>query len=434
MALSSCRPSVTPTAHRTDGQVQLVYQDWRTTWFPPMAQEMLEQFHEAHPDIRVFYTPDPPDLEDHMLSDMRAGTAADVFQGCCTHFPSWAQQGFTLDLAPYVEADVSPETIAEWDPVQYRSLATRDGLQFGLPKYRGSLVLFYNRDLFDDLGLAYPNNTWDQDSYAAAMRVCSGENKEEQQLWGSMLDLSWERVQVHVNAWGGHLIDPANPKRCLMATPPALDALEWLRQRMWDEHVMATPLDVQNMGTSDTFVSGKLAMVEEGSWALKTILAAPFRVGVAPLPSGPSRRASLVTTDGFGIFSGSRYREAAWELVKFLISADYGRAMAKAHLLQPARVSLMEDWMGFVRAEFPKQADGLDLSVFADSQIHGYSVTGEIGENMEAVQRIAYAAWDRIFVLGEQPVDSLSEACEAIENATGYVGGDFDTPRGDSEN
>ncbi|MHB0859385.1 MAG: extracellular solute-binding protein [Anaerolineae bacterium] len=398
---------------------------------------MLQQFHEEHPEIRVFYTPDPPDLEERMLADMRAGTAADVFQGCCTHFPSWAQQGFTLDLAPFVKADISPQTIADWDPVQYRSLATLEGVQFGLPKYRGALALYYNRDIFDRLGLAYPDRDWTQDAYAAAMRVCAGDTDGdgEQDQWGSMLDLSWERVQVHVNAWGGHLIHPDNPKRCLMSEPEALAALEWLRERMWEERAMATPLDARNMGTSATFTRGNLGMVEDGSWALKAILsAAPFDVGVAPLPSGPVRRASLITTDGFGIFSETRHRDAAWELVKFLIGPDYGRAMSRAHLLQPARASLVEDWMSHVRSEFPQQAEGLDLQSFVDSQTQGYSVTGEIGANMDAIKRITYAAWDRIFVLGEQPVESLRDVCEEIEKATGYIGGRFDTPRGDSEN
>ncbi len=68
-------------------QVQLVYQDWRSEWFPPMAQAMLDEFHATHPNIHVFYSPDPEHVEETMLAEMQAGTAADVFQGCCTFFP-----------------------------------------------------------------------------------------------------------------------------------------------------------------------------------------------------------------------------------------------------------------------------------------------------------------------------------------------------------
>ena len=79
----------TGPANDSDEQIQLVYQDWRTDWFPGMAQEMLDEFHASHPNIRVFYTPDPDDVEGSMLADMKAGTAPDVFQGCCSYFPIW---------------------------------------------------------------------------------------------------------------------------------------------------------------------------------------------------------------------------------------------------------------------------------------------------------------------------------------------------------
>ncbi len=115
-------------------QVQLVYQDWRTAWFSPMVEEMMEKFHAANPNIRVFYTPDPRGLADIMLEQMKAGTAADVFQGCCSYFPIWAQEGFTLDLRPFIERDLEELATDDWDPAQYASFLTSDGLRFAVPK------------------------------------------------------------------------------------------------------------------------------------------------------------------------------------------------------------------------------------------------------------------------------------------------------------
>ena len=81
--------------------------------------------------------------------------------------------------------------------------------------------------------------------------------------------------------------------------------------------VIATSLDVQGLGTRDAFMGGRLAMVEDGSWALKDILAkSDFRIGVAPFPSGPARRVTLATTDGFGIYAGTEHPEEAWELIQ----------------------------------------------------------------------------------------------------------------------
>ena len=400
--------------------VVLTYQDWRTPWFAPMAHEMLEQFQATNPNIRVFYNPDPKGVAKAMLEEMAAGTAPDVFQGCCTYFPIWAQEGYVLDLRPFIERDLDAGVLSDWDRAQYEAFVTADGAQYGVPKYHGALALYYNKDLFDAYGVAYPDDRWTQDNYLNAMRQLTLDTDTDgaTDVWGGMIDVSWDRIQVHVNAWGGNFVDPSDSSSCAMDDPPALAALEWLRARMWDDKVMATFLDVQNVGTRDVFIAGKVATVEDGSWALKDILAnAPFRVGVAPLPIGPAGRVTLATTDGFGIYAGTQHPEEAWELVKFLISDEYGLAMARANFLQPAKASLVDDWANMIREEFPDAAAEVDLAAFADGHLNGYSVTAEVFSNMADAKTIAYAAWDSILTLGQGSVDQMEDVCAQIEAA-----------------
>lgn len=420
--LTGCS-ALSPQPTRPTNQVQLVYQDSRVGWFPPMVQQMLDQFHAAHPNIRVFYTPEPEnpqDIEEKTLGSMQVGTAPDVFQGCCDWFPIWAQKGYTLDLRPYVSADLDAATIADFNPGQYKYFFTRDGRQYALPKYHGGLALYYNRDLFDEYKVDYPNASWNHDDYLATMKRLTHDRDHDGKidLWGSMTYVSWARLQIHVNGWGGHLVDPNDPTKCLMGEPAALTAMEWLRARMWDDKVMATPLDVQRAWPNDAFIAGKIAMVEDGSWQLKGILSnAKFRVGVAPFPAGPVKRVTLATTDGFAIYSETKHPAAAWELLKFLISKDYGRAMARANFLQPARASLLDEWIGFVRTEFPAQTKDLDLAAFADGHLKGYSVTSEDAANQAEATRIANAAWDQILTFGKAPVDILKTTAREIEAA-----------------
>jgi multiple sugar transport system substrate-binding protein len=333
--------------------------------------------------------------------------------------------GYALDLRPYLEADLDQATLDDWDPAQVDALRTRAGLQFGLPKYHGALALYYNKDIFDSCGVIYPNNTWDHAAYAQAMGRLSRDRDHDDRTdqWGSLFDIGWDRIQVHVNGWGGHFVDPDDPARSLMCEPPALAALAWLRDRMWDDHVMATPFDVRYVSTRQAFVNGQVAMVEDGSWALKDILTgAGFRIGVAPFPAGPARRVTLATSDGFGIFAGTRHPDAAWELVKFLVSLDYGRAMARANFLQPARASLIDEWVRFVREEFPERSAGVDIAAFAEGHVQGYSVTTEVFANMAQATQIAEAAWEQILALGSAPIAHMEEACRLI-HAAQQVGG-----------
>ncbi len=406
------------TETSTGSRVQLVYQDWSTQWFPPMAQTELAKFQAEHPNIDVFYTPDPDNAMEQMPLDMQAGNAADVFQGTCEFFPAWAEKGYVLDLREYVQRDVDPSVIADWDPAQYHALFDAAGHEFGVPKYQGTLVLYYNKDIFDEYGVSYPTTAWTHDDYLAAMKQLTHDtdNDGRTDIWGSMIDINWDRLQVHINAWGGHVVDPIDRTSCVIDGAESLAALEWVRARMWDDKVMATFTDVNNIGTQLAFSQGKLAMVEDGSWGLKNILErADFRVGVAPIPAGPARRATLSTTDGFGIYASTRHPEEAWQLVQFLISEEYALAMAKANLLQPARLSLVARWEDFAREQYPEKSKEMDLGVFAAPHREGYSVVQEVfPRGMAQATSLLREAFTDIFTLGHADLGILAGVSREI--------------------
>jgi multiple sugar transport system substrate-binding protein len=429
-ALAACAPEAKKGLGPHGGAAtQLVYQDWRTDYFSAMAQQMLEEFHATHPNIHVFYTPDPPDdLSEKMLADFQAESAPDVLAGCCDFFPVWAQKGYLLDLRPYIEAELNADELKDWSEAQFRALRLRDGAQFGLPKYHGALAVYFNKDLFDKHEVPYPAPGWTHGDYLTAMNAFVQQRAagSETAVWGSMFDVSWDRIQVHVNAWGGHFVDPNDPTKSMMGRPEALDAMQWLRDRMWSDHAMASRLDVQNLNVSEAFYRGRLAMVEDGSWSLKSILEnAKFRVGVATFPAGPAGQVTMGTTDGFAIYKGTRYPEAAWEFMKFLISPRYGRAMIRAHLLQPARGSLVDEWIAQAREQYPNKAEEMNLAAFAEGHLNGYSVTPEIFANQAEARRLTTAAWEQIFTLGRARVTTMreiSDQIEAAQDAKGQAG------------
>ncbi len=103
--------------------------------------------------------------------------------------------------------------------------------------------------------------------------------------------------------------------------------------------------------------------------------------------------------------------------MKFLISPRYGRAMSHAHLLQPARASLVDEWIADVREQYPEKAKDMDLGAFAEGHLKGYSVTPEIFENQEAARQLATGAWEQIFTLGRKPVSYMREISDQIEAA-----------------
>jgi multiple sugar transport system substrate-binding protein len=230
-----------------------------------------------------------------------------------------------------------------------------------------------------------------------------------------MMWLSWIRFQVHINGWGGHILDPIDDSKCRLGEPKALAAIEWLHARTWEDRVMANKPRVNNLAPSAAFAGGRLAMAEDGSWALNDILSnAKFRVGVAPFPTAPVRKVTSATIDGYGIYAGTRHPEAAWELVKFLIGKDYGRAMARAGLLQPARASLIEDWANAIRERFPEQAKEVDVAAFADGHIKGYAVTPETAADIASASRIMTETMEKVITYGDGSAAVVKAAAEEI--------------------
>ncbi len=400
--------------------VELVYQDWATTWFPPMVEELMPLFYAAHPNISVTYVPQSDDVDVKLLAQMVAGDAPDLMFGCCTWFPIIAQKGQLLDLRDYV-ADLDQSLIDDFDPAQYNAFFLEDGTQYALPKYHGALALFYNKDLFDEYGVEYPPaEGWTLEEYQAAMAQLTVDTDSDgtPNIYGSMIDVvSEDRVQMYINNHGGHIVNPDDNTDCMLDEPEAQAGLQWLYDRMQSDKIMATALDVGNVGTQAAFINGQVAMVEDGSWALKNILSnANFRIGIAPFPAGPAGRVTLATTDAYGIWADTAHPTEAWELMKFLLSEEYVLAQAEAQFLQPARASLVPAWADIIRAQHPEATEGVTIEAFADGHEQGYSVVVETFANQGEVRPLLRESLDLIFTLGEEPVSYMSEVCAEIES------------------
>jgi hypothetical protein len=186
-------------------------------------------------------------------------------------------------------------------------------------------------------------------------------------------------------------------------------------------------LDYDDPDNNDWLAVNQFTVVESGhERRADVVLFVNGRHDRRRLGAHPGTRQRLGRSfDGFGIFAGTKHPEAAWELLKFLISQDYGRAMARAHFLQPARASIVDDWVSYIRSEYPAKARDVEIAAFADGHLKGYSVVAETFSNMADATRLANAAWQEILTLGQAPVEKMKAVSRQIEEAQkGYkVGG-----------
>jgi raffinose/stachyose/melibiose transport system substrate-binding protein len=147
--------SFAPTTSQAQDEVTLVMGSWRVDDVAQM-EEILAAFHEAYPNITVQFDPtNPPDYNATLQSQFETGTAPDLMylRSFATGRSLW-EAGFLADLSDlaglenFTEASQSP-----W--------ATEDGVVYGVPFIAVSHGIYYNKDLFNELGIAIPT-TWEE--------------------------------------------------------------------------------------------------------------------------------------------------------------------------------------------------------------------------------------------------------------------------------
>lgn len=153
---------------------------------------LVEEFVEEHKDeIKevVFEITTQDEYNTKMIANMTAGDMPDVFYVGPAAVRSYVDNGYILPLDDYVE----PETIEKiWGTTQeiYRYDGTNvgTGSLYALPKDLSCFAFAYNKDLFDEAGLAYPDPEKPY-TYDEFIEVCKALTKDkdgdgETDQWG----------------------------------------------------------------------------------------------------------------------------------------------------------------------------------------------------------------------------------------------------------
>ena len=123
-------------------------------------QAIVDAFTAANPTITVNVTVSDWDpYWDKLQTGLAGGDAPDVFAMDGPLGPDYQTRDVLLDLTPYIEGE--GYDLSQLDDNAVKDFTTADGAQFGLPRDLNVIALFYNKEMFDDAGIAYPDDTWD---------------------------------------------------------------------------------------------------------------------------------------------------------------------------------------------------------------------------------------------------------------------------------
>ncbi len=410
-----------PTPAAAAGEKTTVrWQDW-PDWEPNL-DKILAKLAEDLPELNIEFETLGDGFEDKTLAAMVAGTAPDVTTGWGPIFRVWAEKGQLLDLQPFVDRDFSAERIADFHKFQWDGMVARDsGIRYAVPFYVNLIMLYYNKEALDEIGLEYPTADMNYDDYAQMLQAATvkGDDGRITRWGGSINTISYEHVQMHMQAFGGHMSNPDDWTECWMGKDESLEALEWLRARQWDDNSVAQPLQLEGVGQvsgnqAGPWGAGMLSTEQGGMGAIAFYASeSPFKFAITHLPEGPVRRSTMGTTDGYAIFKGSKNPEGAWKLLQFLTDDYFQTMVTETWGGIPARRSLIPNWKELIIKSFPVLEDS-NMDAILEALEWSYPMTTEEFKAQSESQAAIKSALEKVYSVGDTPVDYFIEIADEV--------------------
>ena len=292
-----------------------------------LIEQICADFNKEHPDIVVepVYTGNYDDTVTKIQTAIQGGTPPDVFVSLATQRFTMASTGMAMPLDDLIAADGEEGQAYIDDFLDGFMLDSYvDGKIYSIPFQRSTMVLFYNKDAFAEVGLdpEAPPETWEE-------VVEYGQKLTNENRYGVGLALNSGSAQWAFtgfclqNSVNGENLMTDDGKQELFDTPENVEALQfWLD--LQNKYQIMAPGIVQWTDLPTQFLAGEVAMIYHTTGNMANINEnAEFEFGAAFLP-GNKRVAAPTGGGNFYISNGiSEERvQAAWEFIKFATDTE----------------------------------------------------------------------------------------------------------------
>ena len=369
-------------------------------------ESIIAAFEKENPGIQVKYTTAPFDTYFTKLqTDIAAGQAPDVFELNYENFVTFAAKGTLRDLGSMMRKDTAMAKDTFYPAAQ--NAFKYKNTQYGLPMTFSTVVLFYNKDLFDKAGVAYPNKSWTwKEELEAAKKLTDASKK----VWGDFQPVQfWEFYKTAVQAGGGLKVSPS----VQIDTAKNRQALHWLVDKVLVHKVVPSAAEMSGVGDGDMFVNGQLAMIHTGIWMFDTFAKANFKWDIALEPGGVKKGTHFFSNAAV-ISKTSQNADAAYKWVKFLAASPF---TAKTRIdtsweLPALSLSQRANVAAYLEKPMPANRE----AVFESLQ---YAVTPPVVENQPQLQDIINQELEAA-KLGQKTVEqALSSAQQRVKTLLG---------------
>lgn len=358
-------------------------------------QELVNELNSKAKDYKLEIQSIPADYYKKIQTMISARQAPDLIWLSQEYIPMYAKLGAIIDITDMARNDVNCNLDNYYEGV-LNAAKYQDRL-YGLPWINQPVVMYYNEDMFRKEGVELPNNNWTWDDFRkAAKRLTkdtNGDGKVDQ--WGTVID-GWPPMHLWLWTYDGESVDEQGNVK--IDSSESIKALEMLSKILNEDKVSPSKEQAQNMGNSDLFKTGKIAMFFGGAADdLEKSINDKFKVGMSEIPYA-TQRATFSWTASTVIYSNIKNKEVAYKAL-----VDLTNALHQWKIVPP-----IKDGLNMVVKNRPEKEYAMDVIKKSAEYARGFN-------NQEKQAEIDTALWEQIY---EPLINNRKTAEQAAKDAS----------------
>lgn len=305
-----------------------------------LVEELVEEFNESQDEVTVdaSFQGTYGETANNVMADLAGGNHPNLAMVSLGNVPQFLEvEGLVVDLFDYTD---DPEFDID-DVIPALVDAGTFGDRFlALPTNTSTQIFYYNRDMFEEVGLDpdSPPQTWDEMREAAQVIADYDDDYYGYVGFGSPFE-HW-LLEYFFWANGGDILDDDGGTP-VIDSRESIEAFEFLNTLVnEDESSIVVPYG----DSLDLFSAGEAGMLIASTGSLGELRQeADFEIGTAPNPAGPE---GAITSMGGGFLMmfdhGEAENDAAWEFMKFMVNTENTARMNIRTGYMPIRDSAQE--------------------------------------------------------------------------------------------
>jgi ABC-type glycerol-3-phosphate transport system substrate-binding protein len=351
-----------PAYLRAQSNKKLSVLTWNIADQEALYKEIFADFEKQNPGAQVEWLDKKgPDLPAFYQTQLVAGTAPDIIDIQGALWVEWAANGALLDLTPYLQKE--PDLIKLYNP-DYMSGFVYEKKNYLLPYYIAKTLLFYNKTMFKEAGLAAPPKTFDE-LLSFSQKMAKGEKTGFLTLnfdW-----LYWPLMKMN----GVELLTP-DLKKPAFNTPEVAAVLTKLAKATEAGGINTISWTGRWVEPNGAFASGTVGMLHahanayffvkgQGRWIT------PDTLGATQAPDNWS----TPTNHGLAISKSSKNPDLAFALIKHMTGTKWATQFSMRRRVLTANIEADKAGLADMKA-----VDPLAYEVFQTQLEHTDRMTG----------------------------------------------------------